>query len=1605
MYRLTRLNFFGWLLGFLLITHQGYSQTQLTNLPTLWITTSNNTAITSKENWTSGTLTTLAQGMEGVYQGEIEIRGRGNSTWGMAKKPYRIRLKEKYNLLGLPAKERNWVLLANYADKSLLRNAITFEMSQFMKLPFSCHYQLVDVYINGQYEGNYTLTDHVQVADTRIAAEELETTDTSLPTISGGYFLEINGTSMYEPVYFVTTHKGIPITVKSPDEETINNQQLEYIKNYINAFEETLFSNNYKDPTLGYRKYVDMASLVNWYIGCELSANPDSFWSTYFVKRRNDDKIYFGPLWDYDIAYNNDNRLTKVPYRHMTEIGFGLKPWIQRLLTDENFRIAVRDRWNELKNQGFKSHILHKLDQRINEIEASQRKNFERWDILDKVVYNEIGTRGTYQNEANYLREFIEHRFEWLDVEFNGINTNYFYKLIQRSTNKALTHHEHRVVQRLQQAHEDNDEFLWKLVPLPNLTFQLVHKKTGLALGGANSAEHTQLELRESDPSNPTQQWTTSQMDQHFFRFTNGYDLSLNNAGGNIWDNNPITQQNKSTYNSNQEWKLVIGENIDYENCRAQLTPSALPSQPTCNSLITLSTNCVGANCDQYTYEWSGNGLQKTGASIQVNHTMPGAYTYTVTGKKQGCNNAVKTFTINVAPCTTLQEFVSCVEAENSAGTGPISDDSNASNGKTRGSKGSINEYVQYNVSNVPLDGIYEVTLRYSSEIEGEILISNANNSVSKITLEPTHSWNISFTEKTIPLYLSKGDNSIKIESVGIGSIRQDKICIKGKISNNPQTPDPGNGENPPVNCDFILSAQSNQSNYICQTPINLSAHCTGNNCNGLTYQWSGHGLSSTDATTSFTPTQDGMYTFTVNASKNGCSAQQQSVTVQVNSCTPNGNNNPISFRSCHEAEQASGSGAITEDPNASNGLTRGSAQNNNEYVQYSIPNVPSAGIYTIQLRYSSEREGQIRISNTTTSISTTVTAPTTHSWNIAFTEIEAQIALNQGTNIVRIESINNSNIRQDKLCVVNGVTTNIPPTDEEEEPSNPISCNFTIVASSDQSIYACNTPILLQAQCTGTDCEAVSYQWSGHGLSATQRQASFTPSTSGNYTFNVIATKPGCEAVSKTVHVIVESCPTNGENISYSQCLEAELANGSGAISDDPNASNGLTRGNTDRNNHYVDYQLQNVPTSGELQMTLRYSSNQATTVGVWVNNSFIQHIDLPTTHSWNIVFNEITTTIAVQAGNNIIRIQDVGIASTRQDKICLTGTLSGDTSTPPPSNPDPTCHFSITATTAKTQYACNEAILLSTNCSGADCGAITYNWSGHQINKTGSELRFDQLPTGNYTYQVSANKSGCTPITKQIQFTVNACEDATPPPSGQPFALCLEAENSTGTGAITDDPNASAGRTRGTKDAPSHSVAYSIPNVPENGLYEITLRYSAEQAAQIDISVGEYSTLQLLPPTHSWNIVFTESTFTIPLTKGTNTLHIMGQGNVSVRQDRLCIRNTNANQDARILSSNLSNENAAAIPEKSLKEIGLNIYPNPASSLIHISTYLHQDEVATLVIYDLLGRKVVSNTLNGKGSIDKHTITLPSVPPGTYLVSLSSIHRNEIQRIVIVP
>ena len=370
----------------------------------LYINT-NNVSVDSKDIYVEGTVKLIGNFKDVLFDGKTEIKGRGNSTWGMPKKPYRLKLDKKSGLLGM-SESKNWVLLANYADKTLMRNELAFMLSRNSGLTFTPDSRYVEVFLNGVYQGSYLLTEQIKEGKDLIDVED------------GGYLLEQDGFAGSEPVHFYTT-KNMPVTVKYPDEEEITQTQKDYIKNHFQQFENALFAANFTDPVNGYRKYFDVDSYVNYYIVNEVMGNPDAFWSTYMYKKANDEKIYTGPVWDFDIAVNNDDRLGDQVNGLMFNSAHEPKVWIRRLMEDPSFRQKIRSRWNELKTK------INTLPSSVNmlakKLAVSQRRNFTKWNILNTKVYREFQIAGSYNAEVAYLKNHLSNHINWLDSKFNSV--------------------------------------------------------------------------------------------------------------------------------------------------------------------------------------------------------------------------------------------------------------------------------------------------------------------------------------------------------------------------------------------------------------------------------------------------------------------------------------------------------------------------------------------------------------------------------------------------------------------------------------------------------------------------------------------------------------------------------------------------------------------------------------------------------------------------------------------------------------------------------------------------------------------------------------------------------------------------------------------------------------------------------------------------------------------------------------------------------------------------------------------------------------------------------------------------------------------------------
>ncbi|GAB3014169.1 CotH kinase family protein [Niabella terrae] len=389
-------------------SHTFFIKFQDLGVPAIYVSTGG-TPILNKEDYVTGTVK-IYSGVPGqlLHEGTMRIRGRGNSTWNMPKKPYKMKLDESAALLGMP-ENKDWALMANYADRSLMRNEVGFEVSRRVGLAYTPRQRYADFFLNNSYQGNYNLAEHQETGSDKIDIDE----------DNGGYYLEVDGYAGSEPVHFFTNH-NVPVTVKFPDEEEISTDQLNYISGYFQDFEDRLFSNNFKDPNEGYRKILDLPSFINYYLANEVSGNPDMLWSMKMYKNSGTDPLlYTGPVWDFDLAVNNDKRLGDAQELLMLDKAHFVRAWIDRLREDPELMLQIRERWNQVKPT--LATIPDYVDSLALSLQFSQKPNFIRWDILSEPnIHLSWFTGNSFEEYVAFLREYYSKRLVWLDQVINS---------------------------------------------------------------------------------------------------------------------------------------------------------------------------------------------------------------------------------------------------------------------------------------------------------------------------------------------------------------------------------------------------------------------------------------------------------------------------------------------------------------------------------------------------------------------------------------------------------------------------------------------------------------------------------------------------------------------------------------------------------------------------------------------------------------------------------------------------------------------------------------------------------------------------------------------------------------------------------------------------------------------------------------------------------------------------------------------------------------------------------------------------------------------------------------------------------------------------------
>lgn len=420
----------------------------------------------SKKNHESGSWCIQDENACTVYRNAFEyIRVRGNYSFYPYKKSFHIKLNDGASILGMDS-AKTWLLIASYCDNSMLRNALTLDLAAAVGMPFTTDYRFADVYVNTVYYGTYILSEKIQVNKNRISIADLEDATQAVNSqplssfkqkgvtqykrgtikyvaiennpedITGGYLMQLELDERYkESVSGFVTQSGQVVQLKSP--EYASQAQVEYISSLVQSFENAISTSDGCDPETGrhFSEIADMDSLVCKYLIEEITKNLDGNKSSFYLFKYPDsvsDKLYFGPVWDYDNAYGSfaggyyKNQLIDPEGLFTATDDYKHYYWFPKLYQHEEFVDAVKAMYKErfrpclqvILGQAPSSESTGNL-MSLSDYEAmltcAAGVNFSRWRTFNDEDLPVVKTGADFPSNIEYLRVFLTGRMAYLD--------------------------------------------------------------------------------------------------------------------------------------------------------------------------------------------------------------------------------------------------------------------------------------------------------------------------------------------------------------------------------------------------------------------------------------------------------------------------------------------------------------------------------------------------------------------------------------------------------------------------------------------------------------------------------------------------------------------------------------------------------------------------------------------------------------------------------------------------------------------------------------------------------------------------------------------------------------------------------------------------------------------------------------------------------------------------------------------------------------------------------------------------------------------------------------------------------------------------------------
>jgi len=377
------------------------------------------------------------------FSGKVGIELRGSSSQSFPKKSYGFETWDALNnaidtsILGMPP-ESDWILNANYTDKTLCRNALAYQTWISMG-HYGTRFRFCEVIINGEYMGIYILSEKIKRNKNRLDIAKLNPNQNTGDLMTGGYIFKVDkitgsggdGWTSNFPPLANSNGQTIYFQYEYPKSDEITELQKTYIRNYVNTFESTLAGPDFADTLLGFRRYAVEETFIDYFLVNEVSKNVDGYRLSTFLNKERDSKggkLRIGPVWDYDIAWHNadycgGDMFTDWAYQFPCDYDYWQVPfWWDRMMQDTLFKSHLKCRWLFLRNSVLSNSTFDQyIDSISGLLEEAQQRNFTVWPILGIYVWpNPWPYPATYGEEIASLESWIHQRLDWMDQWLQG---------------------------------------------------------------------------------------------------------------------------------------------------------------------------------------------------------------------------------------------------------------------------------------------------------------------------------------------------------------------------------------------------------------------------------------------------------------------------------------------------------------------------------------------------------------------------------------------------------------------------------------------------------------------------------------------------------------------------------------------------------------------------------------------------------------------------------------------------------------------------------------------------------------------------------------------------------------------------------------------------------------------------------------------------------------------------------------------------------------------------------------------------------------------------------------------------------------------------------